>query len=448
MNKFLFQILLIKFTIQISETPFHLFYGWNITKFSLNNYDINCTTCMPAGIKFDNEGNIYVSFPRWFENVYATFALFNKTTHLFQPWPSLEENNYNDSNKLNSVLGFEIFNGTIYILDQGRINGSLPKDNSMKLVVYDIKSKNRTRTYIFPKEIADPEFAFLNDIVIDINRNLAYISDSGIPIDDKKENKPGLIILNLTVTDKINATRVLDSNETVMPDETFWLHINKTKVKENSPMKTGIDGIALSCDFNTLFYTPLTSRMLYSLNIDQMLEHIKNKSHSIIIYSGFKKEASDGLLYSSNDNLYITGIESGNIYIAKNIDDDLLRMDYREFKVLKGNISTMWPDTLAIYDAKLFWISNQLNNFPHNINFDNPITGHDNFRIFYAEIENDGNYLLGCNLMKINWSFGNIAIWVIFAIAILIFLSFVIMGSNKQEDIIDKNMNLDLKDNY
>ena len=79
----------------------------------------------------------------------------------------LEENNYNDSNKLNSVLGFEIFNGTIYILDQGRINGSLPKDNSMKLVVYDIKSKNRTRTYIFPKEIADPEFAFLNDIVID-----------------------------------------------------------------------------------------------------------------------------------------------------------------------------------------------------------------------------------------------------------------------------------------
>ena len=179
-----------------------------------------------------------------------------------------------------------------------------------------------------------------------------------------------------------------------------------------------------------------------------MLEYIKNKSHSIIIYSGFKKEASDGLLYSSNDNLYITGIESGNIYIAKNIDDDLLRMDYREFKVLKGNISTMWPDTLAIYDAKLFWISNQLNNFPHNINFDNPITGHDNFRIFYAEIENDGNYLLGCNLMKINWSFGNIAIWVIFAIAILIFLSFVIMGSNKQEDIIDKNMNLDLKDNY
>ena len=253
MNKFLFQILLIKFSIQISETPFHLFYGWNITKFSLNNYDINCTTCMPAGIKFDNEGNIYVSFPRWFENVYATFALFNKTTHLFQPWPSLEENNYNDSNKLNSVLGFEIFNGTIYILDQGRINGSLPKDNSMKLVVYDIKSKNRTRTYIFPKEIADPEFAFLNDIVIDINRNLAYISDSGIPIDDKKENKPGLIILNLTVTDKINATRVLDSNETVMPDETFWLHINKTKVKENSPMKTGIDGIALSCDSNTLF---------------------------------------------------------------------------------------------------------------------------------------------------------------------------------------------------
>ena len=66
---------------------------------------------------------------------------------------------------------------------------------------------------------------------------------------------------------------------------------------------------------------------------------------------------------------------------------------------------------------------------------------------FYSPIDNDDTYLKECNIFGSNWGIGNILLCIIFAIAILIILSFVIMGSNKQEDIIDKNMNMDLKEN-
>ena len=443
----IYLIIFFPLSICIIQEPFFLYHSWNKTIFKNNNDIKECLNCMPAGIKFDSNGTIYISFPRWFSDVYSTFAKLDNVTKLFEPWPSLEENNETDPNKLNSILGFEIYNDTIYLLDQGKINNNPAKNNSIKLVVYNIKNKTRIREYIFPKEIADPENSFLNDIVIDIKRNLAYISDSGNPINNSKPNKPALIVLNLTSTDKINATRIFDSHISTNPDETFWLNINGEKVFKDHPMKTGIDGIGLSCDFDTIFYTPLSSRMLYSINVGDLISHLFNKSISIKINSAFKKEASDGILASKNGNLYFTGIESGSIYYVYKIDDDLLRMDFRNLNVFQGNNTSMWPDTLAIYDHKLYWVSNQLQNFPKNINYDNPNFGSSNFRIFYASIDNDDSYLKECNVLSNNWGFGNIVIYIIFGIVILIILSFVIMGSNKQEDIIDKNMNMDLKDN-
>ena len=440
-------IFIFPLSLCILKQPFFLYHGWNKTIFKEGNDRIVCQNCMPAGIKFDSNGTIYISFPRWFPNVYSTFAKFDNETKYFEPWPSIEENDEKNPNKINSILGFEIYNDTIFLLDQGKVNNEKAKENSTKLLVYNIENKTRIKEYIFPKEIVDPENSFLNDIVLDIKRNLAYITDSGIPINNTKPNKPALIILNLTSTDKINATRVFDNHTSTIPDETFWLNVNGMKVYEKYPMKTGIDGIALSCDFDTIFYTPLSSRMLYSINVGDLISHLFNKSISIKINSAFKKEASDGILASKNGNLYFTGIESGSVYYVDKIDDDLLRLDFRNLNIFQGNNTSMWPDTLAIYDHNLYWISNQLHNFPNNINFDKPNFGNCNFRIFYTSVENDENYLKECSNFGGNWGIGTILVWIIFIIGILIVLSFVIMGSNKQEDIIDKNMNMDLKDN-
>ena len=54
------------------------------------------------------------------------------------------------------------------------------------------------------------------------------------------------------------------SNTTVTNEEPgFWLTINGEKVTEESPMKTGADGIALTPDGKTLVFCPLSSHGLY-----------------------------------------------------------------------------------------------------------------------------------------------------------------------------------------
>jgi len=285
---------------------------------------------------------------------------------------------------------------------------------------------------------------YLNDIVIDQKKKIAYISDSGIARDKNISHyDPGIIVLDLNTS---IAHRILSKQPSVFPDESFWLHVEDNPVKEDNPMLAGVDGIALSCNGDTLFFCPLTGRMIYSILTLDIEKAIKeNKLNDITVYEGFKKEASDGLLASSKGNLYMTGIETGSIYISKEIEQDLLRFDYKNFEIFKGNTTTMWPDTLAMKDGYLYFVSNQLNNFPDKIDYLNPQNGKYNFAILRFKVD-DESYLKGCSGVSSEWGPGSIIIWICFAVIILIVLSFVLMGSNNQEEVIDKHMNLGIKD--
>ena len=241
--------------------------------------------------------------------------------------------------------------------------------------------------------------------------------------------------------------KILSNHHSVFPDQSFWLHIENEPVKNNTPMMTGADGIALSCDGEALYYCPLSGRMIYSVLTKDIHKAIEeNKTDSIIVYEGFKKEASDGLLASSKGYLYMTGIETGSIYVSNMIEQDLLRFNYKDFESFQGNITTMWPDTLAMYEGYLYFVSNQLNNFPDNIDYDHPKNGKYNFAILKFSVDNDDSYIKGCTGFGNGLGISSIIIWICFAVIILIVLSFVLMGSNNQEEVIDKHMNLGIKE--
>ena len=446
----LFSIIILKIQSNIDSKTLEIIAQFNVIKFNINSKEIECRNCMPAGIKLSNDGTIFCSFPRWYPDVIATFAKYNKEKKLFEPWPSLEMNQRylnSDSSGLNSVLGFEIDkNDFLYILDQGKITNKSALENSTKLLKFQLDG-TLLKQYIFNKSIADPDNSFLNDVVIDQTRNRAYISDSGNSNSKKiSDYKPGIIVLNLDESkDYLEVNRILINHSSVFPDESFWLHINKKPVKEK-PMLTGVDGIALSCNGDALYYCPLTGRMLYSILTKDIDKALNNKTYNIQVYDGFKKEASDGLLASSKGNLYMTGIETGSIYISNEIEPDLLRFNYKDFDSFEGNISTMWPDTLAMHNGSLYFVTNQLNNFPDDIDYINPKNGKYNFAIMRFSVGNDDSYIKGCSGFGNNWGIGSIIVWICFAVIILIVLSFVLMGSNNQEEVIDKHMNLGMKD--
>ena len=123
-----------------------------------------------------------------------------------------------------------------------------------------------------------------------------------------------------------------------------------------------------------------------------------------------------------------------------------MQFNHKDFKTFDGSETTMWPDTLAIHNGYLYFVTNQLNNFPNNIDFKNPKIGKYNFAILKFSVGNDNSYIKGCSEFGNNWGIGTIIVFIFSGIIILIVLSFVLMGTNNQEEVIDKHMNLGMID--
>ena len=80
-------------------------------------------------------------------------------------------------------------------------------------------------------------------------------------------------------------------------------------------MHTGVDGIALSCDTDTLFFSPLTSQTLYAIPTavlrDSTLSDTQLNTRVQVL--GYKLSASDGLAAASNGALFATALQLNGI---------------------------------------------------------------------------------------------------------------------------------------
>jgi len=104
-----------------------------------------------------------------------------------------------------SVLGIQAdANGYLWILDNGNQSQSLPK-----LVAWDIRLNQLGRVIYLPPPITLSN-SFVNDLAIDLSRDVIYISD---PIPGVES---ALIRVDLTTG---LATRILQGHESVIPED-------------------------------------------------------------------------------------------------------------------------------------------------------------------------------------------------------------------------------------
>lgn len=239
--------------------------------------------------------------------------------------------------------------------------------------------------------------SFLNDIVVDSKKHLAYISDSGIPIHDNETFNPAIIVYD---EEENEAERFLTQHSSVLPDTNFWLNVNGKKCFPEKPMMTGVDGIALSCDKKRLYWTPLSSREIYGIEVDYFLMYQENKEKVAekIVSLGSKNVASDGLACSDTHQCYITDIEHNSVYEFHEHDAMHLIEHKTNFKFNTStemkkitNITMIWPDTIAFGDNELFVVSNNLCEWIQgNIDWNK-----DNFFIHNFKIKGH-SYVNGC----------------------------------------------------
>lgn len=329
------------------------------------------------GVKVDSKGNMYVSTARWGgPDVPATLSKLVKKNGQWelQPFPSVEMNKVGDRRALQAVLGFEIDrNDVMWILDQGHIAGKPSEPGAEKLILWDLKTNRELQRYEFSDADSDKKCSFLNDVAVDNDHDFAYITDSGIFCD---RLHGGLIVY-----DRKNnrARRVLDQTVFTTDEAGFQFRIDNQPVLSKTPMRTGADGIALSGDKRTLYWTNLSGHALYSLDTALLRDFSTSEQ---ALRTSVKRVATlpsntDGMISDRDGNLYMTALEMNGLM-------------FRDAKT--GKISTYvshpemaWPDTLSWGpDGNLYVVSGHLNLWVDNaMDFDHPAVP--NFRIWKVQ---------------------------------------------------------------
>lgn len=326
---------------------------------------------MLHGVKVGPDGTIYVSTARWGgPQVPSTLSKLVKKDGqwVLQPFPNKKFNDVHNPKGLKAVLGFEIDrNDIMWILDQGHIAGAPNKLGDEKLIGWDLKHHREVAHYNFTNKQADFTCSFLNDLVVDNDAGYIYITDSGIQCNPLKG---GLIVYNMHTN---QAERVLTNPLWVndQPGFTFKIHgedVLKPKDGKPNSMKTGADGIALSGDKKTLFWTNLTDNRLLTiptaaLRNPQLSEAERDKLIKV-----------DAVLPSNTDGM--TSDHKGNIYMTALMLNGLMKRDVHTGKIttLVSNDKIAWPDTLGWGpDGWLYFVSNHLNTWVEgDMNFTNP----------------------------------------------------------------------------
>ena len=180
---------------------------------------------------------------------------------------------------------------------------------------------------------------------------MAFISDSSA-------REGGAIITVDLATGESN--RRLAGHITVRPEPDFLPVVEGEALMERPPdgpprrFLTAVDGIALTADGSRLFYSPLSSRQLYSVSVDALLDRSQwdDAVAATIIYHGDKGTGADGLELDHQNRLYITAYEHDSI-LRSTPDAD--------FQTVAHDPRLLWPDSFSISrDGYLYVTVNQL----------------------------------------------------------------------------------------
>jgi sugar lactone lactonase YvrE len=305
------------------------------------------------GAKLDSQGNIYVSTARWGgAEIPSTLSKLvpEGDGWALEAYPSEKMNSIANEAGLKAVLGFEIDrNDVMWILDQGHVAGPPFKPGDAKLVLWDIRKNEEVQRYVFSNEEADENCSFLNDLAVDNDTGFAYIADSGIFCDPLHG---GLIVYDSNTN---SVRRILDQHKFTNNEPNFFFNIDDRPVLKNGGMQTGADGIALSGDKSTVYWTNLTGNKLYSLPTEILRDFSTGET---LIENAARVET---VLPSNTDGM--TADNAGNIYMTALSLDGVMKFDESTGQVSRfAHHSDMnWPDTLAWGpDGSMYVVSNHL----------------------------------------------------------------------------------------
>ena len=314
-----------------------------------------------AGLHFDARGTAYVSTPRLVSaSAPATLSRLDTRAETgparLTAFPSISGNAVAAApqDSLRNVLGFHVDrrNGWLWALDMGFVAGETEAPaGAQKVLVLDLKS-GRTVKRIALDGVADRKGSFLNDIAVDERRRIAYISDSGMR--SAPANMVGLIVVDFASG---VARRVLDRHPSLQIEPGVKVVSHGAEVWPGNPLLLGINGIALSPDARTLYWTVTTGTRARSVPTSVLRNAVSSDEQiaAAIRDLGAVGGNTDGIVTDTKGKLYITDVTRNGI----------VKYDprTRAMSLIASDDGVQWPDTPAILpNGDLVFTSSALNN--------------------------------------------------------------------------------------
>jgi sugar lactone lactonase YvrE len=313
---------------------------------------------MPTGVSVSHDGRIFVNYPRWGDPVPFTVAeIRDGEAHAY---PDAEVNRLDVSRAADTFVSVQSIvvdpRNRLWILDTGSIKLEPVVPNGPKLVGIDLSTNRIFKVIRFAADTVLPT-TYLNDVRFDLRKGadgVAYITDSS----DKGPN--GLIVVDLATG--VSRRRLHDHPSTKAEQDYLAIVEGRPLMQRKpgqppKPVGMGADGIAISADGKRIYYCPLASRRLYSVDADALSDaSLPDAQVAQSVRDEGPKPASDGLETDAEGRLYATAYEH-NAILRRGTDG--------RYETIVRDPRVLWPDTLSLAgDGYLYFTANQLHRQP------------------------------------------------------------------------------------
>jgi sugar lactone lactonase YvrE len=301
--------------------------------FSDNTYQI-------TGVAISAKGRLFLTYPRW-SDTYRYGVVEIMTDGSVKPYPNGEANNWkpgeDGQNKWVCAMADYIDdNDFLYIVDPAAPKLGKVYNNSAKVVKFDLATNQVVKTYRFPGTIDNQ--SYLNDIRVDIKKQMAYLTNSGTG---------GIVVLDLKSG---KSWQVLQNHPSVHPDPNAKFIIDGHELKkQGQPTAFQSDGIALSPDGIYLYYKTIGDKRLSRIRTEILNDTTKTASQVAAAVEELGNFAStDGMIFDAKGNLYLG---DPSTYSIMKITPDL-----KAHTLIKDD-RLIWPDSYAISSEGYLYIS-------------------------------------------------------------------------------------------
>lgn len=297
----------------------------------------------PIGLGVSQTNRIFVTFPKNTDSYDYGLAEIVQGKRI--PYPDAEWNQWDSLKAPNRFINVQALfvdqNNALWVLDPASPAGQRTIPEGLKLVKINLSTNQVERIYRF--EDLPRQGSALNDVQVDTQRQVAYLSDPG---------RAAIVVLDL----KTGQSRtVLQHDASTKADPNFVLTIDGREVRDNrgNPFRSNVNGIALTHDFNYLYYRPITQTKLFRIPTT----YLTNPA------------LSPAELASHVEDMGVTGVshgmiadKAGNIYLTDSPDKAIRYFTpARQLKILVQDSRLLWPDSFGIgTDGYLYVTAAQL----------------------------------------------------------------------------------------